>query len=65
MTEPDAFQAAADYVEESIRLGEETFAGDAIKLKLYGLYKQALFGSVQEPQPSLFHPKQRSKWRVT
>jgi acyl-CoA-binding protein len=33
-----------------------------IQLKLYGLYKQALFGDVNEPVPNFFEFKARAKY---
>ena len=62
MEPSDEFQAAADFVQESVQLGESAFSDDSVKLKLYGLYKQSLYGPVQETQPSVFFPKQRAKW---
>lgn len=62
MEDNDLFQAAADYVQESVQLGERAFNDGTVQLKLYGLYKQSLYGPVQESQPSIIQPKQRAKW---
>lgn len=51
------FQKAAKDVRELT-----TKPTDAELLKLYALYKQALFGNNKTSQPSFFQLKEKAKW---
>lgn len=53
----DAFQAAVDRVAE---LTDDP--GNDVKLKLYGLFKQATQGDVQGKRPGFTNPVGRAKY---
>lgn len=53
------FEAASTFV--AMHVSESNFT-DAIKLKLYGLFKQATVGPCDAPKPGMFDLKGKSKW---
>lgn len=56
------FEAATDYVQLQVQLGESRFSEATLQLEFYGLYKQSLCGPVIDKQPSIFQIKERAKW---
>ncbi|KAF8057662.1 XDH1 [Scenedesmus sp. PABB004] len=56
-----AFQAAADHLGALVSANASAVP-DAVKLQLYGLYKQALAGDCAAPKPPLWDRAGRAKW---
>ena len=54
-----AFDRASDHIAS---MSESEDFTDAVRLQLYGLYKQAVFGPCSTFRPSFFDRKARSKW---
>jgi hypothetical protein len=57
----EMFDAASIYVEQAVMSGATLFT-DNMKLKLYGLYKQATVGPCTASKPYLWDFKGKAKW---
>jgi acyl-CoA-binding protein len=55
------FNAAADAVALAVT-GKHPAFTDALKLRFYGLYKQATVGPCTDKQPGIWNPAGRAKW---
>ena len=56
----DAFDAATAFV--ALHISDYPSFTDAVKLRLYGYYKQATEGPCTTPKPGMFDLKGKSKW---
>jgi acyl-CoA-binding protein len=56
-----AFDAAADALAAEVTAHNPAFS-DELKLKFYGLYKQATSGQCRDKQPGIWNPAARAKW---
>ncbi|GBG32896.1 Acyl-CoA-binding protein, partial [Hondaea fermentalgiana] len=57
---PEAFASAVEHVKQHA----SAKVGDADKLRLYGLYKQALEGDCKAPAPSVLSVVAHAKWKA-
>lgn len=57
----DEFQSAADYVAGAVTSGTAAFS-DEVKLRFYGLYKQATVGQCNTSKPGFWDLSGRAKW---
>lgn len=57
------FHAAADHLGQLVT-ANPTAVHDAVKLQLYGLYKQATAGKCSTPKPAFWDRAARLKWWV-
>jgi len=55
------FHAAADHLGQLVS-ANPTGVHDAVKLQLYGLYKQAAVGPCTAPKPAFWDRAARLKW---
>ena len=60
--EDSLFEAAAAYLAGAVLTGSNAVFTDAVKLKFYGLYKQATAGKCDVSKPGIFNLSGRAKW---
>lgn len=60
----ELFHAAADHLAQLVTANPASVP-DAVKLQLYGLYKQAIVGQCSTPKPVFWDRAAVSKWYVS
>jgi diazepam-binding inhibitor (GABA receptor modulating acyl-CoA-binding protein) len=61
MSLKDEFQKACTAIQESDDFENKP---DEEKLAIYALFKQAVVGDVNIPEPGMFKPKEKAKWNA-
>jgi diazepam-binding inhibitor (GABA receptor modulator, acyl-CoA-binding protein) len=58
------FERYVEHVDNFKKSDSPPVISDAMKLKLYGLYKQSTIGDINVPQPGIFNMTDRAKWNA-